>query len=154
MKIPTSTVALVSLLAVAGGAGIALADDSELERKVRPFLVELNAGDPDQTIARNGGMRVFARCTAVDSSLLFEILATSDQEFHRIDDNFPNPPNSERRLSVILREPPILTGAISAVVQADGRFIGLGIHVRGVGVLGFDCFAQGSAEVISRDDDD
>ncbi len=160
MKKIVRVLAVFSVLAMMGGGEIALADDNGLKAKTVPFLLKLDAGDV-VTIATNGNLEVFARCSDNGFSRRIEVVATSSDEFAG-PFNFGtlNPPGSER-LILDANASNLAFGNVidsGTAVQDGSHYIGIDAESTAIGldIFGFDCFAAGTAVLIQErvDDDD
>ena len=137
-----------------------LDDDVDLEHEVVPFIVKMDVGDPDHTIAENGDLKVFVRCGNPSGSLnRVETFGTSSSPFAGFLNVGPlNPANTEVLMTDLQSSFREFNRDVDqgSFVQDGTHYIGIDgeSQSQGVNIFGFDCFTAGTAVLITEDDDD
>jgi len=164
------TAALAVMLALSSAPTLAEHSvDVDLEREAVPFLVKMDIGDPDHTIAVNGDLRVFVRCSDPgDGFPKMETFGTSTAPFFGPLLHFITigtaPPHPANFLSVLNTADVDGSTVFANITTTNkGTFVQTGTHYIGLdadttslamNLFGFDCFTAGTAVLISEEIDD
>lgn len=136
----------------------------EGDRELVHFSIAMERDGPEQTIATNGPLELFARCSSSGEGTLFRIFVTSQLDGWWIsgDLDFPVDAGEERSMfgksttaetrlfkgSEVV--PTASTGTVLSAVAPDGSYIAIEPDTLGIGlnILGHDCIAVGTAMLI------
>ena len=140
-----------------------LDEDVDLKHEVVPFIVKMNFGDPDHTIAMIGDLEVFVRCTKdfITDSIMVLTLGTSSAEFAGGRDILDELFEGGDEVLLSFAEDQGLRDLVFGHDIGQGSFVQDGSHYiaidgetqsQGVNIFGFDCFTAGEAVLISEED--